>query len=66
MPPLSAIFNLRNLAESFQAAFKPRHGGIRHVVVILIFLLFCYLKRLLILDFKGGYSSYIILCIKSR
>ena len=37
-PPLSAIFNIRNLAESFQAAFKARHGGIRHVVVILIFL----------------------------
>ena len=37
-PTLSTIFTFRNVIASFQAAFKKRKGGIRHIVVILILL----------------------------
>ena len=32
----SAIFNLRNIIESFKVAFRKREGGIRHIVIILM------------------------------
>ena len=40
---LSEIFCLKNVVESFQVAFKKRDGGIRHVVVLLIFLFSMYM-----------------------
>ena len=40
---LSDIFQLNNLKESFNVAFKERPGGMRHITVLLIFLFSVYM-----------------------
>ena len=45
-----AIFNFRNIIESFKVAFRRREGGVRHIVIILITLFGMY-------NFSNGISN---------
>ena len=40
---LSEIFCMKNITESYNVAFKKRKGGIRHIVVLLIFMFSMYM-----------------------